>query len=163
MTTIALFTSNNWKSKIIQFFTKSKISHAALGIEQNGKKYFLHSKSGGVQLSSREDVLSYDQLFAEFEIIPDISDEIPNALKYIGDKYNTLELFGFIFVLIGRKLHIGLHNPFAMHGAEICSEFVVMCDTEDKICEFKGLRPSDIDPNDLYEICKTGKSFNLIK
>ncbi len=159
MATIALFTSNNIFSRIIQFFEGSKISHSAIGIDIDGVSYFLHAAWGGVQLTARENVLSYDKLFAEFEVIPNIEDEVNTAKSKIGEPYDTIGLFGFIFVLLARKLGIGIHNPLASKSAVVCSEFIIECDTQHLIPEFYGLDPETITPPDLFHICSNGKSF----
>lgn len=162
MITIALFSSNNFFSKIIQWFEGSPIGHSAIGFEKDGQHFFLHAAWGGVQITPRETLLATHTLYAEFQILPDLGDELALAEKRIGQGYDVLTLFGYIFVLLGRKLHIGINNPFYSKSAEVCSEFVIELDSEHKIPEFQGLYPANIDPKDLFDICQKGSSFRRI-
>ena len=159
MITIAFFTSNFWLSRVIRILLKSPTSHVALGLELDGKKVFVHAISGGIKIEDRDVVLSYDRLVEEYEILPDISKEVPAALAHVGDKYNALELMGYVWILFLRFFKIRTKNPFARHGAEVCSEFVTECDPEGKIEEFINLEPSEVTPRDLLDICRSGKSF----
>src|SRR5579884_2061336 len=112
MITIALFSSNNFFSKIIQWFEGSPIAHSAIGLTINGQQFFLHAAWGGIQLTPRDSLLSTHVLMAEFEVIPNITGEVEAAEKRIGQGYDVLTLFGYIPVLLGRFLHLGINNPF---------------------------------------------------
>lgn len=162
MVTIVLFTSSHWFSKIIQFVLGSKIGHAAIGFEKDGKQFFLHAAWGGVQISTKESVMSNHSIVAEFEILPDMSDELALAETKVGKPYDTVGLLGYLAVLFAKKFGIGLHNPLASKSAVVCSEFVMELDVNNEIPEFNGLTPSDITPKDLFHICSSGKSFKLI-
>lgn len=162
MITIALFSSKMILSKFIMWITKSPASHSAIGIEKDGKQYFLHAAWGGVQITPREDVLSNHTLVAEFEVLANMDDEIALAEKRVGEPYDTVGLFGYLAVLLARNLGIGLHNPLASKSAVVCSEFIVELDYNREIPEFIGLDPADVTPRDLIDICISGKSFKKI-
>lgn len=162
MITITLFSSNMLLSKIIQWFQGSKASHAAIGFEKDGKQYFLHAAWGGVQITPREVVLSNHTIVAEFEILSNFDDEVSLAKSKVGQPYDTIGLFGYIFVLISRKFNLGIHNLLASKSAVVCSEFVIELDVNNEIPEFYGLHPSDVMPRDLLEICTKGNSFKRI-
>ena len=98
----------------------------------------------------------------KFEVLPDISGEVELAKKRIGQPYDVLTLFGYIPVILGRYLHIGINNPFYSKSAEVCSEFVVEVDTQHLIHEFDNLKPANIDPEDLFDICLKGASFKRL-
>lgn len=162
MVTIALFTSKNILSLFIGFVLGKKVSHSAIGFEKGGKKYFLHAAWGGVQIEERDYILSKKELVAEFEILANMDDELKLAESKVGKPYDTLGLFGYIFVLLARKFNIGISNPLASKSATVCSEFVIDLDVNKEIPEFIGLDPETITPRDLYEICFNGKNFRKL-
>lgn len=162
MITIALFSSNNFFSKIIQWIEGSPIGHSAIGFEKDGQKFFLHAAWGGVQITPRETVLSNHTLYAEFQILLDMNDELALAEKKVGEPYDTIGLFGYLAVLIAKDFGIGIHNPLASKSAVVCSEFVIELDVNKEIPEFQNLNPADVTPKDLYNICLNGTSFKKI-
>lgn len=156
-------TANNITSKIIQWFEGgSQISHSALKVDVNGVPWLLHAAWGGVAFIPMSEIMGDHTVVAEFEVIPDISNEFEQAKKRIGQPYDVLTLFGYIPVILGRYLHIGINNPFYSKSAEVCSELVVEMDVNHLIPEFSGLDPADIDPQDLYNICASGGSFRRL-
>lgn len=161
MVTIALFTSKMILSRIISWITKGP-SHSAIGFEKDGKQYFLHAAWGGVQITPRETVLSTHTIMAEFEVIPDLSNEVVTAESKVGEPYDTIGLFGYLAVLIAKDFGIGINNPLASKSAVVCSEFIIEVDVNHEIPEFKNLVPSDISPRDLLDICSSGSSFKKI-
>ena len=150
--------------KAIAWFENSpqKISHSALKVDVAGVPWILHAAWGGVAFIPMSEIMGNHTVVAEFEIIPDVSAEFENAKKRVGQKYDVLTLFGYIPVILGRYLHIGINNPFYSKSAEVCSELIVEMDVNHQIHEFDGKDPADIDPQDLYDICSKGPSFKKI-
>lgn len=148
---------------MIQGVEGNSIAHSAIGISYNGAPSFLHAAWGGVQVTPRATLLAAPHtLVAEFEILPDLGDEISIAEKRIGEGYDVLTLFGYIPVLLGRKMGIGINNPFYSKSAEVCSEFIIELDVEKKIPEFDGKNPANVTPPDLFKILSEGKDFRRI-
>lgn len=148
---------------MIQWVEGSPIAHSAIGITYNGAPSFLHAAWGGVAIVPREALLvAPHTMVAEFEIIPDLGDEVALAEKRVGQGYDVLTLFGYIPVLLGRKLKMGINNPFYSKSAEVCSEFIIELDSQNKIPEFDGLDPADVMPPDLFTICSEGKDFRRL-
>ena len=162
MATIALFNSSNIISLIIGFFLGRKISHCAIGFNYKGVPSFLHSTWPSVKISPRDDFLKEDNLVAEFEILPELDDEVVLAEKRVGEPYDAPGLIGYIFVLLFRKFGIKLHNPLASKSASVCSEFIIQLDVNNEIPEFYRLDPATVTPRDLFDICSNGKSFKKI-
>lgn len=148
--------------KIIGWFTGSTISHSGLKIMVNGEAWILHAAWGGVAFIPMAEIMGNHTIVAEFEIVPDISSEFEQAKKRIGQGYDVLTLFGYIPVILGKFLHIGIHNPFYSKSAEVCSQLVVEMDVNHLIHEFDGLDPADISPADLFKICSNGNSFKRV-
>ena len=159
---VLLQAKKNLFSSMISFIEGSPISHAAIGLEKDGVQYLLSARWGGVGLDTRDYVLSTHNVYSEFEIIPNVIGELALAEKRIGQPYGVLTLLGYIAVLLGRDLHIGINNPFYSKSAEVCSEFVIELDIQGLIPEFKGLNPANITPKDLDSICSKGSSFKRL-
>lgn len=159
MTTIAFFSGTNFVAKTITLFTDSPISHSAIGIICNGKPCWLHAAAGGVQIVDRGWL---GGLYAEYEIIPNIDNEIIIAEKKVGEPYSKLTLIGFAIMIIAKWFGIGINNPFYEKSAVVCSEFIVEMDTQHLIHEFDRLDPANITPADLFAICSKGTSFKRL-
>ena len=150
-------------SSLISWFEDgSRITHAGIGLNIDGVPHILHATWPKVVLVPRSQVLQTHNVVAEFEVIPDISNEIEIAEKKVGEPYSLLTLFGYIAVVIGKYLGIGIDNPLACKSSCVCSEFVIEADSKHEILEFDGIDPADITPADLYFICADGKSFRRI-
>jgi len=165
MVSIALFhNTTDIFAKIIAWFEASplQISHSALKVDVNGVPWILHAAWGGVAFIPMSEIMGNHTLVAEFQIIPDVSGEFENAKKRIGQAYDVLTLLGYLPVIFGRYLHIGINNPFYSKSAEVCSELIVEMDVNHLIHEFNGLDPADINPQDLFNICSTGSSFKRL-
>lgn len=164
MISIAFFhnTSSNIFSKIIQLVENSPISHSAIKMDINGVSWLLHSAWGGVAFIPMAEIMGNHTLVAEFQVLVDISNEVELAKKKIGQPYDVLTLFGYLFVFLGRTLNIGIDNPFYSKAGSICSEFIIEADVNHIISEFDGLEPANISPKDLFNICNSGKDFRRI-
>lgn len=163
MITIAFFSSNELISKIIRFLTNSKVSHSAIGLELDGVKYFLHADTKGVNLVSRSNFLKEDYLIDEFEVIPNIEEEVFCGLRYIGKKYDYTGLVGFLPMMLFRIFGIKITNILNNKSSYFCSEFIVDIDKFSKIKEFSGIKPGETSPKDLYKIVSSGSSFRNLK
>jgi hypothetical protein len=160
MATIAFFSGTTFISKVIEWFTRSPISHSAIGFTgTDGKLYWLQAVGSGVQIIPRE---WEGNLYAEFQVLPNIENELAVAEKKVGEPYSKLTLVGFAIMIIAKWFGIGINNPFYEKSAVVCSEFVVESDTQHLISEFNGLDPANISPAVLFGICSNGKSFKKL-
>jgi hypothetical protein len=160
MATVAFFSGNTFFSKLIKWFTKSPISHSAIGFTgKDGKQYWLEAVGAGVRIIPRE---WETDLYAEFQMLPNVDDEVALAEKKVGEPYAKLTIVGFVIMKFAKWFGIGINNPFYEKSAVICSEFVVESDTQHLIKEFDGLDPANISPAALFDICQKGSSFKRI-
>jgi hypothetical protein len=159
MVTIGFFSNDTFMPKLIKFITHSPVNHVAVGFMQDGKPMWLESSSSGVKIVDRGYLSG---LYAEFEIIPDVYNEVILAEKKVGEPYADLTMLGYLFVYLGRLLHIKINNPFYEKSAAVCSEFIIEMDSEFIIHEFQSLDPADVSPDDLLDICERGRSFKKI-
>jgi hypothetical protein len=160
MATIAFFSGTTFISKVIEWFTNSKISHSAIGFTGNdGYQYWLQAIGTGVQIIPRA---WETDLYAEFQVIPNIQNEVQIAESKVGEKYADLTILGFAIMIIAKWFDIRINNPFYEKSAVVCSEFIIEADTQHLIPEFDGLDPADITPAGLFQICNNGKSFKKL-
>ena len=149
MITIGFFSNNSFMTNLIQLVTGSRINHVAIGLVKDGKQCWLEASTKGVMIVDRGYLSG---LCAEFEVLPDISNEVQLAEQKVGQAYADLIFIGFLFIYIGRLFGIKLHNPFYEKSAEVCSQFVVDVDTQKLIPEFYGLVPADVSPGDASRL-----------
>jgi hypothetical protein len=160
MATIAFFSGTTFFSDAVKLFTNSPISHAAIGFTGNdGYQYWLQAVGSGVQIIPRA---WETDLYAEFQVLPNITNEVAIAEKKVGEPYSKLTILGFVIMIIAKWFGIGINNPFYEKSAVVCSQFVVEADTQHLISEFDGLDPANIYPAALFDICSKGKSFKRI-
>lgn len=159
MITIGFFSNNTLMPKIIRWFTKSPVNHCAIGIIKDGKPCWLQAANAGVQIVDRGWLSG---LYAEFQIIPQIENEVELAEKKIGEAYGYLTLIGFAIMIIAKWFGVGINNPFYEKAAPVCSEFIIEADIQHLISEFDGLDPANISPADLFNICMKGESFKRL-
>lgn len=160
MITIGLFSDNSLLASIIKFFTRSPISHSAIGFtDTSGKQKWLHAARYGVQIVDRGWL---GGLYAEYQVLPNVQGEVEAAEKRVGTPYSQLTLIGFAIMIFAKWFGIGINNPFYQQSAVVCSEFIIETDTQNLIPEFNGLNPANVSPATLYSICCYGKSFKRI-
>jgi hypothetical protein len=162
MSSILFLTTNSLISKVIRFFTRSKISHTAICFEINNEKFVLESLIDGVVLRPRSQALQNQYLIAEYEILANLDNELNQACKRVGEPYDKLSLFGFLIMMALHLIGVNIHNPLSFMSGTVCSEFIISCDTNHEIPEFIGLDPASVTPADLYNICSLGASFKKI-
>lgn len=158
--TLAFTSSSALISRTIRFFTKSRTSHTAIGLELFGAPFFLHATVGGIQMTPRARWLKTNRVVAEFRVVPDLSEGLQAALHHIGDEYDYAGLFGFLLVLFAQKFGRTRRNLFASPTAMVCSELARHLDLEGKkIPEWRGLDPERTSPEDLLRICEQSAQF----
>lgn len=152
--TLIFGTTNKLLSRLIRWVTRSRTSHATLGLEINGVPLILEATTGGVRIIPRAKWLIDHILVAEFRPKIDLSHGLRDALTHIGAAYDYVGLFGYFWVLLGRRLGKKLRNPLASERAMVCSEFVMHLDTGEKIPEWKDMDWEATTPEDLLKSCE---------
>ena len=159
MITIGFFSGTSLFAQGIKLLTNSPVSHSAIGFCKDNKWYWLHAVGSGVQIVDRG---WEGNLYAEFQVLPDVQNEVEIAERKVGEPYSKLTILGFVIMIIAKWFGIGIHNPFYQKSAVVCSELVVEADIYHLIHEFDGLDPADISPGVLFNICSNGTSFKKL-
>jgi hypothetical protein len=163
-TTIMFLTSESLLTKVIQWFTKGRVSHVAVsGFIVNGKEMCLTSDIKGVRFLSREEVLSDSTLVSEWRVeAVDLEEGMARAASKIGCGYDFVGLLGLGVVECARWIGIRFNNPFRSDNRFFCSELAMQLSR--RIPEWNGLDSETVSPNDLLSICEhcTSGSFQKV-
>ena len=160
--TILFSTTTFWLSRLIRFFTRSPVSHAAVCVRTPSlPPMILQAEIGGVQALVRGKWEKSNKIVREFRVLLPV--DVSHACEHLGDRYDYVGLLGYIPVLLGRWLGRKIKNPLAASRALICSEFVLHLDHDGQIPEWRGLDLEGTTPADLFVICSKGVSFEAIE
>ncbi len=151
MILIGFSTSNAWYSRVIRFFTKSKVSHT-----------FLLTKMLGEMLVFQEGPLgwgakSFDQFKQENTVVTlippekDITAGFAKSLNQLGTPYGFIPLLGMAFVMLGRGLGWHLKNPFRFVRTPFCSARNVLVLQDSQYPGAEKLDAYSTSPEDLLE------------
>lgn len=151
-----LFTrGSNPLSRLIMWLTRSEVSHTAIaGLMMEGHEMVIHATVGGVRPMLRTHFEASHEIVAEYEILPDVC--VKAALEKLCERYDYVGLFGYIPVMIARKLRLLVRNPLASPGAVVCSELILSLDPEREIFpEWRDYPADATTPEDLLSDCRT--------
>ncbi len=169
MTSLVFTTSSHWLSRVIRWLTNSEVSHACLGTEIFGEPVLIHSAldgdtgKNGVQITPRDKWLEDNIIVAEYEIIPDVTENMGPMIRLLRAKYDKMGLIGYLFVFMAMYLGRKIMNPLSHPTRYVCSRYVLQLDPHgDKIPEWKGVDPERTTPHDLLQLCRSGPSFSRI-
>jgi hypothetical protein len=161
MIRIVFTKSNDWVSKAIRFFTRSKTSHVGLWIDD---EQVLSAEADGIKQQSLQDFMKGREFVGIFEVKPEYEYmfDIEKAKKKIGWRYDFVGLLGFMYVELWERLNRRVRNPLASKNMAICSEFV-LATASGLVPEFANMSPETTDPGDLFEsLEKGGPTFKAI-
>lgn len=157
--TLVFTTGRDAFQMLVASTTKSKATHAAIGLGDQ----LLHAYENGVLLESRDEWLGKreQKLVAEFEILPDVSEGVGQALAHVGEKYDVAHVFkAWILRLLSpaiRSLGPDSRNKFT------CARFVTLIDPHgDRIPEWRYLWREALAPVDLLDAAMWGPSFRRL-
>jgi len=155
---IVFTSSNGLTSRLIRWFTRSKVSHVLLHVYE----YFIFEANGtSVQIRPWIDVKNIKARFTlNEEAVPrDIVDFcVQESMKEFGKGYDWLGIIGFAYcIFMERIFKKDVRNPFAQQSSYWCSELVAFF--LNKINTYKNinltLRPDDFSPEDLIELLRS--------
>jgi len=175
-----IFTADNKLiGKLIRYFTaqswlgSARTSHAALRFGGDEDKWMVESNERGfvpnwwpIYTHKRKVVFQYEVLGVDEKILEDVIDTCIDEL--IFEKYDTLGLFGMLFVIIWYKItKQKIKNPFGRKSELTCSESIYKI--FDKVKEKTGIeyfKPMDAEttfPEELLRECESKPTlFKLV-
>jgi len=160
--TLIFATTGALLSRIIRAFTRSTVSHVAIGTSMQGVPVVIEASGWGVRIFPRKRWERSREVVAEARFYVDISGEIPYAIEFVGDRYDYVGLLGYLIVMPLRWLGKKIRNPLGNPRAFVCSELPLRLDREHRIPEWEGLDPETTTPEDLLRLCRIGHSFAML-
>jgi len=152
---------NNVMSRLIRWFTGSKVSHTWLLIEDAffGVEMVMEATETGFRL------IPYTNFKAEGNDIVAVLDPahpldagVRQAALWLGERYDFTGLFGSAFVLLGRWLKRKWRNPFDAPQSMFCSEAVTRVLQAAAYPGAQNLDPAATTPQDLLDFLGRGKA-----
>jgi hypothetical protein len=141
---------------LINLSTKSPATHAALGVGD----HLLHAYEPGVMLEPREEWLGKQEqrLVAEFQILPDVTYGVEQAMTHVGKKYDVAHVFKIGLLRLLRPALWSLGPDAA--DKFTCARFVTTIDPYGELIpEWRDLWHEALVPADLLDAALTGPSF----
>jgi hypothetical protein len=149
----------NILSSVIRWFTRSKISHCWLLLDdpQKGRVVLEAEYGPGIE----ETPWAW---FPKDEVVALVTPAVPleagleAAKAWMGEKYNVAGLFGMAWVMVWRWLHVKVRNPFRNSHEMFCSVLLSRVLQLSNYPGMEGRDPQSMEPEDVYELV-TGKKF----
>jgi len=171
--TVLFSTSNAWISRVIRWASrllgrdKGRSSHALVCLEMLSLSLIVEATfPGGCRVLTRKRRFKGSAPLAEYKLLLPVQGDVNEALSLVGDDYDIPGLLGYIPVMIARWFKRKIKNPWASASKLVCSEFVqrfIQALVKVNIPEWKGLDPSTVLPDDLWErLEKGGSSFEKV-
>lgn len=118
--------TTNILSRVIRWFTKSRVSHAFLVYYDQdwSRDMVLEATLGGFKVVPFDKFRQSTTVVAVFEPKHSVEAGLKEAVEWLGTDYDYTGLFGMIFVVMGRWFRLKWRNPWASSKAMFCSEAV---------------------------------------
>lgn len=150
---------DNWISKVIAWFMRSKWSHSAIVIDVgHNYTFLLETTDLQVAMGTLDTYIEKDSTSVEVLRMQNVDlYEIVNALSVsskinYGTLYGFLQLFGFAIKTLGKR--VGLNIPNFIRQGIVCSGVVSYTLKLLNLDIFKDSDPENIDTEELYQNLK---------
>lgn len=125
MIRVGFSTSKNVVSWAIRKLTRSHVSHCFFIANLWGTECVLQAAELGFVALPLTEFLKGHQIITIYGLALEDTPTMQHALSLLGKPYDFLGLFGFLWVLLGRKLGRAWKNPVHSEGQLFCSEAIV--------------------------------------
>lgn len=152
---VGFSTSKGLIPRAVRFFTRSKISHTFLIIEDSffGLDMVLEASLKGLHLTTLAQFERENTILDIISLKCDISSGLKHFLRFLGRSYDYLGIFGILLVILGRLVRLRLSNPFNTK-ALFCSELIVKVLQHSKYPGSESLNAATVSPHDLHTFLK---------
>lgn len=162
---VGFSTTNALSSRLIRFFTRSKVSHTWFSFrdETLDKTLVMHATRIGYNVETWKKFTSHNTLVAMFGCDYDLRPGLQKVANWLGTKYDFEGILGFLWVLFLRWFNIKRKNPFRDTKRLFCSEAVIVGLKATEALEIprvQKLDPETTDPEDLLELCASEDKFH---
>jgi len=150
---VGFSTTNLWISRLIRWFTRSKVSHAWIAYDSTELNSVIvleaHYTFRAIPYLLFK---KQNKVIAEFEIKNGYTPAMVVACaKFLGTDYDYTGIFGGIIVSIGRWLKLKWKNPLGNPKAQTCSEAVLRALQAGQYPNANEFDPESITPQQLME------------
>ena len=161
---VGFSTTNALTSRLIRFFTRSKVSHAWVSFrdETLDKTLVMHATRIGYNVETWKQFTSHNTLVAMYGCDYDLRPGLQEVANWLGTQYDFEGILGFLWVLFMRWFHVKRRNPFRDAAKLFCSEAVLMVlkfSEAIKIPGVKEMKRKTTDPEELLELCQERPEF----
>lgn len=152
---VGFSTSTSLISRIVRFFTRSKISHTFLLLDKAflGGDMVLQANPGGFVLLTYEAFQSSNEVLELVELSHSILPGLQRSTGWLGKKYDYLAVLGLVPVLAGRAMGRKWRNPFNTKSV-FCSEVIVHIMKASGYPGSESLDADSMTPQDLHDFLK---------
>jgi hypothetical protein len=156
---IGFSTSSSIVSRVIRWFTRSKISHAWVSFysEELGFRLIMHATFGGYKLERWVKWKKENKIISKFSCSTDLSYGVRKMAEQLGKDYDWKSAA----MLACRRWIRKFYNPVQDPDMLQCSEAIT------KLLHYHsfalGLDPESTTPKDLAIFCAENKSFHIKK
>ena len=155
MTTRVGFSTSptNILSRIIRWFTKSRVSHAFLVYKDSDfdRDMVMEATLGGFKIVPFDKFSQSTTVIALFDPKHSLDVGLNKAVDLLGEDYDYTGLFGMMFVLFGRWLKRKWRNPWSSSKSMFCSEAVARVMRWSLYPGTEEMEMEDTTPEDLLE------------
>jgi len=152
-------TADDWFGRATRAFSRSPISHVAIGLGDHGE-HLLHAHDDGVVLEPRAAwVAKKNRVVAEYLITPDVSAGVAALTQRIGEPWSAVEATKIVL----RRLFNRRARRWIPRDEHTCAQFVMLIDpTSAQISEWRDVDRSTVVPGDLLRVAEYGTSFQRL-
>lgn len=156
---IGFSTSASWISGVIRTVTSSKASHAfILYWDQDFQTHMvLEAARDGFRLVTFERFLMHNTVVELIDVQSTLNQGLAHVSSWVGSRYDTLGLFGMVWVVLGKWLKRRWKNPFGSSRSMFCSEAIVRALRADGFPEASKLDPEATSPADLLAFLRASQ------
>lgn len=143
------------------FFHKYSTTHVSFGVEKDNQPYIFHMTFKGAVRTPRERFLIKNDIIKEYKILPDLSDELKEHLKYLGTRFDHLSAFMHFVTLAFMPLKL-LLVYFHIRNMFYCANFARQLDRDNKVKAWRKIDKSWASIDELQAACENSPEFEDI-
>lgn len=146
---------SSWISKIIRWFTRSKVSHTFLIYydQDFSRDMVMEATEGGFRIVPFDQYTKGADYLRVFMPRQSIDYGVLIAVDWLGQHYDYAGLIGMMWVMLCRWFKRKVHNPLHSSGTMFCSTAVTMVLQAAKYINTEKFDPASTNPEDLEEFC----------
>lgn len=154
MVRVGFSTTNKWLSRIVRYFTKSKVSHCFLVFMDDTleREMILEADLKGIIMVPFDQFTRRNKIVAILDPKVDLKPGLLDLIDALGTNYDVGGLIGGAWVSIGRWFRQKWSNPFNNKNALFCSEAIVLALQAVNHPGSETLVPEDTTPQDLLDL-----------